>query len=250
MSAPSSVFNDGVLTQWLTANRGINFAHGVHAQWAGPTDLSAIFYLTGSTSHINVEDMNVWVPSTAGGDHYVPMVFAMTVGQTSNQSVTSSTPLMKPYFETPNNLTFSGITLDGTYFGFQGSAQTCKISNVVSYRYGDLQRCRWRECRWIANWFAPPHLFYFNYNPTQDASLYNSNIVIEKVVDYGERTGIPRDTTVATVTLSSWEIIMALSPITHHFARTGLWMCLSSSELTLTNITASYDSSFLMKPTR
>jgi hypothetical protein len=244
-SAPSSVFNDWVLTQWLTANRGINFARGVHAQWAGPTDLSAIFYLTGSTSHIDVEDMNVWVPSTAGGDHYVPMVFALTVGQTSDQSVTSSTPLMKPYFETPNNLTFSGITLDGTYFGFQGSAQNMQISNVVSYRYGDLQDADGGNVGGIANWFAPPHLFYFNYNPTQDASLYNNNIVIEKVMDYGERTGIPRDTTSGNCySLKLGDNHGTVSNYTS-LRPDGFMDVLSSSELTLTNITASYDSSFL-----
>jgi hypothetical protein len=104
--------------------------------------------------------MSVWVPKTAGADRYAPEVFALITGQTSNQTVTSSTPLMQPYYAIPRNLSFSGMTLDGTYMCFQGSAQNLKITNVVSYRYGDLQDASGGNVGGIDDWFAPPHLFY------------------------------------------------------------------------------------------
>lgn len=243
--APGSVFNDGILTPWMTTNRGIHFAHGVNAQWSGPCDISTLFYLTGGTSNIDVEDMNVWVPKNAGGDHYVPMVFALTVGQTGDQNVTTSTPVMQPYYATPSNLNFSGITLDGTYFGFQGSAQNMKISDVVSYRYGDLQDVNGGNVGGINDWFAPPHLFYLNYNPSADPSLYNENIVIENVVDYGERTGVPRDT--ASGNCYSLKLGDNHGSVSNYvsFRPDGFMDVLWSTDLTLTNITASYDSSFL-----
>lgn len=243
--APGSVFNDGILAPWLKANRGINFAHGVSARWSGPGDISAIFYLIGDTSDIDVEDMNVWVPPNAGGDHYVPMVFALLPGQTGDQNVTTSTPVMQPYYAIPSNITFSGITLDGTYFGFQGAAQNIKISDVVSYRYGDLQDANGKNVGGINDWFAPPHLFYFNYNPSADPSLYSDNIVIENVVDYGERTGLPRDT--ASGNCYSLKLGDNHGSVSNYasFRPDGFMDVLWSSDLTLTNITASYDSSFL-----
>lgn len=243
--APGSVFNDRILAPWLTANRGIHFGHGVSAQWSGPGDISAIFYLTGDTSNIDVEDMNVWVPKTAGVDHYVPMVFALTGGQTSDQNVTVNTPDMRPYYATPHDLTFSGITLDGTYFGFQGSARNMKISNIVSYRYGDLQDASGGNVAGINEWFPPPHLFYLNYSPAADASLFNENIVIENVVDYGERTGVPRS--LASGNCYSLKLDDNHGSVSNYvsFRPDGFMDVLSSTDLTLTNITASYDSSFL-----
>jgi hypothetical protein len=99
--APSTYFSDTVLTRWLEANRNINFTRPMRAVWSGATDDSTIFYLTGSTSDIDVEDMSVWVPKTAGADRYAPEVFALITGQTSNQTVTSSTPLMRHIMRYP-----------------------------------------------------------------------------------------------------------------------------------------------------
>ena len=243
--APGVVFNDIFLTAWMTANRGINFAWGVRAKWAGFTDDSAIFYLTGSTSDVDVEDMNLWVPKNAGGDHYIPMAFALTPATTNNQNVTPDTPLKMPYYAIPSNLKFSGITIDGSYYGFQGSAQNVDISNVVSYRYGDLQDATGSNVGGINDWLAPPHLFYLNFDPSGDPSLFNENIVIENVVDYGERTGLPRTTSSGNCySLKLGEYHGSVNNYVS-FRPDGFMDVLWSTDLTLSNITASYDSSFL-----
>ena len=243
--APSTYFSDTVLTRWLEANRNINFTWPMRAVWSGATDDSTIFYLTGSTSDIDVEDMSVWVPKTAGADRYAPEVFALITGQTSNQTVTSSTPLMQPYYAIPRNLSFSGMTLDGTYMGFQGSAQNLKITNVVSYRYGDLQDASGGNVGGIDDWFAPPHLFYLNYNPNGDPSLFNNNIQISDVLDYGQRVGNPRDFNSGNC--YSLKLGAYGGSVSNYvsFWPDGFMDVLWSTGLTLSNITASYDSSFL-----
>jgi len=242
---PSTYFNDVLLTQWLASHRNVTFTWPSRAKWAGSADDSAIFYLTGNTSDIDVENMHVWVPKSASGDHYIPMVFAFTPTQASDQTVTIDTPLMQPYYAVPSNLTFSGITLDGTYFGFQGSAQNMSISNVVSYRYGDLQDANGGNVGGIGDWFAPPHLFYLNYDPNGDPSLFNQNITIKNVIDYGERVGAPRDTTSGNCySLKLGSIHGAVSNYAS-FRPDGLMDVLPSTDLTLSDLTASYDSSFL-----
>jgi hypothetical protein len=243
--APSVVFNDKYLTDWMTANRGITFAWGVRARWAGFTDDSAIFYLTGSTSNVKVEDMNLWVPKDAGGDHYIPMAFALTAAETSDQDVTPDTPVKMPYYTIPSNLNFSGITIDGSYYAFQGSAQNMHVSNVVAYRYGDLQDANGDNVGGINDWFAPPHLFYLNYDPSNDPSLFSSGIVIDNVVDYGERTGKPRSASSGNCySLKLGEYHGSVSNYVS-FRPDGFMDVLWSTDLTLSNITASYDSSFL-----
>jgi hypothetical protein len=238
---PSTVFNNTVLTPWLSKNRAINFTGSSAASWAGTTDSTAIFLFTGNTSNVDVEDMNVWVPKSAGVDHFVPMFVAMTALQTPEQTVTPNTPHMAPYFAIPHDLVFSGITLDGTYMGFQGSAQNLLISNVVSLRYGDVIN----DGGLGGYWFAPPHLFYLNYNTSGDPSLYNQDIVIENVVDYGERIGTPRDITSGNC--YSLKLGTIHGAVTNYmsFRPDGFMDVLPSTDLTLAKITASYDSSFL-----
>jgi len=242
---PAATFSGMVLTHWLTANRDIKFIGQARAAWPGFVSACAIFYLAGSTSNIDVEEMNVWVPQNAGGDHYVPMVFTMQVLQTANQTVTTDVPLKSPYYAMPSNLTFSGITLDGTYMGWQGNAADMRISNVVSYRYGDLQDAHGENVGGNDDWFAPPHLFYLNYLPNGDPSLFNRNIVIENVVDYGQRVGNPRDTNSGNC--YSLKLGAYNGSVSNYvsFRPDGFMDVLWSTGLTLTNITASYDSSFL-----
>ena len=242
---PAATFSGILLTHWLTENRGINFIGQARAGWAGFVAACAIFYIAGSSSDIDVEDMNVWVPQNAGADHYVPMVFTMQGLQTGNQTVTTDMPLKSPYYVVPNNLTFSGITLDGTYMGWLGNVTNMRVSNVVSYRYGDLQDANDENVGGIGEWWAPPHLFYLTYSPNGDPSLFNRNITIENVVDYGQRVGIPRDTTSGNCYSLKLGVYGGVVSNYVSFRPDGFMDVLWSTDLALTNITASYDSSFL-----
>jgi len=242
---PSTVFTNTVLTPWLSRNRAIEFSGSARARWTGTTGSTAMFLLAGSTSNIDVEDMNVRVPQDAGADHFVPMFVQMMALQTPDQTVTSNTSFTQPYYAIPSNLVFSGITLDGTYFGFQGSARNVLISDVVSLRYGDLQDANGGTVGGIGDWFAPPHLFYFNFNPNGDPAFDNDNIVIKNVVDFGERVGAPRDT--ASGNCYSLKLGVLHGSVTNYmsFRPDGFMDVLPSTDLTLAKIVASYDSSFL-----
>lgn len=243
-NGPSMVFNDETLKQWLTDNRGIKFDWGNPA-WAGPTDMSSIFMISGSSSDIDVESMKAWVPKNAGVDHFIPMLFASIGSQASNQEYTFWTPIQAPFWAVPSNLTFSGISLDGAYFGFQGAANGMKISNVVSYRYGDLQDASGSNVGGVNLWFSPPHLFYFNYDPNEDPALANQDITIENVMDYGQRVGAPRVTSSGNCYSLKLGAIHGNVSNYISFRPDGFMDVLPSTGLTVSGTISSYDSSLL-----
>ena len=193
---PAGIFNDVQLTPWMTSDRGVVFvqdAGHVGALWASPTNTSAMFYIAGSSSNITVTDMSLFVPQDAGGARFIPMCFSMTPDYTRNQAVNALTPLQAPYFAIPSNLTFTNIDLDGTYMGWQGDVSNLTVTNVQSHRYGDLQDPDGGTVGGVGKWFAPPHLFYLDYGIDGDPSLFAYNTQIANVMDYGVRVGVARD---------------------------------------------------------
>lgn len=249
LAPPSGAFNDQTLTAWLNTNRGIRFA-GTSSFWTGPADASAIFYFKGDTSNINISNMKLSVPSSAGADAFLPMAFSFNPGQSSRQVVEQGTPMMAPYFAVPNNLTFAGIDIDGSYFGWHGTAQNVHISNVNSYHYADLQDNAGAHVGGMDKWFSPPHLFYFNYQAAWDSSLYNKNITIGNVVDHGERVGVARDlgeNDTASGCALSLKLGANNSSVSDYTSLRpdGFMDVLPSTNLKISNVVASYDSSFV-----
>lgn len=244
-SNPAWTFNINRFENWLIENRNITFAANMQPYFPGNSDESAIFFIAGNSSGVYVEDMNVWVPQSAGSDHFVPMVFALAVLETPDHSVTRDTPFGLPYFSIPSNLSFSGLRFDGTYFGFQGSAQNVLIHDVVSLRYSDLQDANGGNIGGKGLWFAPPHLFYLNYNTNGDPSLFNENIVIKDVLDYGQRSGNTRTTSSGNCYSLKLGTIHGTVSNYMSFRPDGFMDVLPSTDLTLTKVAASYDSSFL-----
>jgi len=244
---PAGAFNDLRITPWLTANRAITFDRNqgnVSSIWADPTNTSALFFIIGDTFNVTVTGMRVSVPATAGGDKFVPMVFSLTKNYKSNQTVSGKTPITSQYVAIPHNLTFSNITFDGTYMGWQGNASDAVFENIQSHRYGDLQDANGENVGGVDNWFAPPHLFYLNYIDNGDPALFNRNIQIKNVVDDGPRIGKARDfTSGAALSLK----LGCFSCSVDNYTSTrpdGFMDVLSSNGLTMSNITATYDSAF------
>ncbi|MGO9991475.1 MAG: hypothetical protein ACLPTF_03040 [Steroidobacteraceae bacterium] len=192
---PSHAFNDIVLTNWLAANRGITFneAQGtVKSIWVGGVNAAAVFFITGDSHDLTISGMNLYVPSTAGGNDFMPMAFSTSANWNSNQTVTAKTPATSQYAAVPQWITFSGIELDGTLMGWQGNLQDSTIENVTSRRYGDLQDADGGTVGGIGKWFPPPHLVYL-INYASGVGLDNNNIHISNVNDQGYRTGVARD---------------------------------------------------------
>jgi hypothetical protein len=250
---PGNAFNDLRLTPWLTTNRAIVFDKSqgnVAARWSGTTNACAMFYLTGSVTGLSVTGMQVSVPTTAGGNQFVPVVFSMSPNYKSNQTVNLKTPTTGQYFAVPQNLTFSNVAFDGTYMGFVGGVQNAVFSNIQSQRYGDLQDANGQNVGGIGKWFAPPHLFYLNYAYTGDPALFNKNIQITNVVDAGVRIGKARDLggidTISGNALSLKIGCISCSVDTYTSARPdGFIDVLASNGLTISNVTATYNSAFL-----
>jgi hypothetical protein len=247
-----NAFNDVRLTQWLAANRAIVFDNSqgsVHAQWSGETNACAVFYITGDATNVNVTGMHLYVPANAGGERFIPVAFAVGTNFRRNQTVTANMPLTAQNFAIPQNLTFSNITLDGTYMGWVGGLKNSVFENIQSNRYGDQQDAAGNNVGGVGKWFAPPHLFYFNYQVDVDPALFNSNIQIRQVVDNGLRVGKARDAG-GKDTISGYANSLKLGCVDcsvdgyQSYRPDGFMDVLTSDGLTVSNATATYDSAF------
>jgi hypothetical protein len=250
---PANAFNDMRLSSWLAANRGIVFDKSqgsVNSAWTGTTNFCAVFFITGDSSNIRMTGMRMYVPAAAGGERFIPVAFSLGLNFRSNQTVSAKTPMTGQYYSVPHDLTFSDIALDGTYMGWVGGLQKVEFENIQSQRYGDLQDASGGTVGGVQKWFAPPHLFYFNYSPTGDPGLFTKNIEIKNVVDNGVRIGKARDAG-GTDTLSGYALSLKIGCVNcrvdnYKSARPdGFLDVLASDGLTITNATATYDSSFI-----
>jgi hypothetical protein len=246
---PSTQFSDDALTSWLRTHRNINL--GQPGPWMGLTNTAAIFYIVGTSRNIEVRDLKLFVPPNAKGSQFIPMAFSMTGTWKSNQTavILKKTPITAEQFGVPNNLTFSDIDLDGYYMGWQGSVQNGVFEHIRAHRYGDLQDDEGGNTGGVGKWFAPPHLFYLNYGLNQPG-LENRNIRISDVIDYGNRVGVARDRGGAdpgSGFANSLKLGAFDSEVDGYksYRPDGLFDLLSSTNLKISNVDATYDSSFL-----
>jgi hypothetical protein len=250
---PAGAFNDLVLTPWMTANRSVTFDENqgwVKSIWVGGVNPAAVFFITGDSSNVVFTGLNLYVPATAGGNHFMPMAFSFSPNWKSNQAVNGKTPHTVQYAMVPHQLTFSGIDLDGTLMGWQGNVRDVMFENITSHRYGDLQDANGGTTGGIGKWFPPPHLFYLNYVYTGDPGLFNTNIHISNVLDEGPRLGVARDKG-GNDSVSGYALSLKLgctecSVDTYTSNRPdGFMDVLPSDGLTVSNVNATFDSVFI-----
>ena len=250
---PAAAFNDTHITSWLANNRGIKFDQTlghVTSVWVGPTNTSSLFFISGDVARLRVTGMRLHVPADAGAEHFIPMAFSFGHNYKSRQAITSTTPHSAQFAAIPHDLTFSNIDLDGTYMGFQGNLQDATFEHIRSHRYADLQDAQGGSVGGVGKWFAPPHLFYFNYAKDGDPALFNRNITIRDVIDSGPRLGKARDAG-AGDTISGNALSLKVGGVNvvvdgyQSNRPDGFLDVLTSDGLTISNAQASYDSSFL-----
>jgi hypothetical protein len=244
-----SAWNDLELTPWLAKNRAIDFK-GVRASWSGTTNICAVFFVTGDTSKVTITGLNVHVPPNVGPDHFVPVVFEFSTNIKSNASVTPSSSRSAQYVGVPHDITFSNITFDGTLMGWVGNVQDVTFDHIRSHRYADLQGTDGGNPGGLGKWFAPPHLFYLGYPSNEDPLLYNRNIKIHDVVDDGPRVGTARDkggSDTSSGNALSLKIGCYQCSVDGYTSNRpdGFLDVLPSHGLTISNVNATYDSSFL-----
>lgn len=247
-----NAFNDLTLTPWLAEHRGIGFDRhqGLNAKWPGLTNPCAVFFLTGDTFNVSISALNLHVPPGSGVDRLTPVAFAMTPNYKSSQTIRRDMPFTGDFYALPHHLTFSNITLDGTYMGWVGNAHNVTVDGVHSYRYGDLEEANGSNTGGVGKWFAPPHLFYWSDSFTSDGSLFNNHITISNVVDHGIRLGSARDKG-GTDTISGYALSLKLmchvcSVNNYVSDRPDGFMDVGTSEyVTVSNASATYDSEFL-----
>lgn len=250
---PASAFNDTHITSWLASNRGVSFDQSlghIASVWVGPTNTSSLFFISGDVARLRVTGMRLHVPAAAGAEHFIPMAFSFSHNYKSRQAITSTTPHTAQFAAIPHDLTFSNIDLDGTYMGFQGNLQDAVFEHIRSHRYADLQDAQGGSVGGVGKWFAPPHLFYLNYAKDGDPALFNRNITIRDVIDSGPRLGKARDGG-AGDTISGNALSLKVGGVNvvvdgyQSNRPDGFLDVLTSDGLTVSNVQASYDSSFL-----
>jgi hypothetical protein len=250
---PAAVFNDQVLTRWLAANRGVKFDNTqgwIKSIWIGAADISAVFFITGDSSEVDFKGLRMTVPPGAGGERFIPMAVAFSPNWKSNEAVNGKTPHSTPFADIPSKVSFTNVYFDGTLMGWQGNVRDAVFDNVQSHRYGDLQDAGNGNSGGIGKWFPPPHLFYLNYADQGDPGLFNSNIRISNVTDSGPRVGVARDKG-GSDSVSGYANSLKLGCVhcsVDHYATNrpdGFMDVLPSEDLTVSNVTATFDSGFL-----
>ena len=250
---PAAAFNDNRLTMWLAKNRGINFDRSqghVTSVWVGPTNTSSVFFITGDVSKVRVIGMKLHAAADAGAERFIPMAFSLSQNFRSHQTVTARMPMTSQFVAIPHDLEFSNIDLDGTYMGWQGNVQNASFEHIRSHRYADLQDKDNGEVGGVGKWFAPPHLFYLNYAKDGDPGLFNKDVSIRDVIDSGPRLGEARDKG-GSDSISGYALSLKIGGVNvvvdgyQSNRPDGFLDVLASDGLTISNATASYDSSFL-----
>ncbi len=252
ITQPAGAFNDVVLTAWLSNNRKVTFdgTQGwVKSIWVGGVNPAAVFFITGDTSNVVFTGLSLTVPATAPGNNFLPMAVSFSPNWNSNQTVNGKTPHTVAYATVPHGITFSGVTLDGTLMGFQGNVRDAVFQNLTSHRYADLMDANGGTTGGLNKWFPPPHLFYLNYVYDGDPGLFNSNIQISNVQDLGPRLGVARDTAASSGSgyLASLKLGCIDCSVDGYTSNRldGFMDVLPSQNMTVTNVTATFDSSFI-----
>ncbi len=243
-TAVGGEFNNAILTPWMAKNRRVVMSNG-HDLWSGTTNSTAIFFLTGDDSGIEVRDMAVSTADAAHPAHYVPMVFSFTTGFYSGTSTPKASGPAMDRPAVPHDLVFDHIDLDGTLMGFQGTMRDATFSHIRSHHYADLQGDDGNMPGGEGKWFAPPHLFYI----VGSGPVQPQHIRISDVVDDGLRVGRPRDT--QTDKGSGYALSLKIGGndvvvdgyVSHR--PDGFLDVLASNGLTVRNAEATYDSHFL-----
>ncbi len=250
---PAGAFNNFGITPYLASNRRVTFDKsdgGVTGIWKGGLIPMAVFLLTGDTTKVAITGMRLYAPKNAGVDKFIPVAFSLSPNFKSNQSVSRKTPITAQYVGVPHGLTFSNIELDGTYMGWLGNTRDTTFENIRSHRYGDLEDAGGTQNGGVKKWFAPPHLFYLNYDFDGDPELANTHIKIMDVVDDGPRVGTARDKGGGD-TLSGYALSLKIGcndcSVTNYksYRPDGFLDVLPSNGLTFSNVEVTYDSAFL-----
>jgi hypothetical protein len=250
----SGVFNDDILSGWLTANRGVEFAdgptHGIWSNWQGSVNTGAIFYLVGSASNVSFTGLNLHSADTSDPSKYIPFGFTFGKNFKSNQRVTVDTPKdtdtsASKYFDCPRNISFDGVTLDGIIMGFQGNTIGSSFSNVKIEHVSDLQDASGNNVGGEGRNFPPPHAFYLNYAYAGDPALFNSGLSLRNINEVGPRMGKVRPGGggyADSLKLGCYNCTVDGYTTNR---KDGFMDVLNSENLTVSNVVATFDSSFV-----
>ena len=250
----SGHFNDEILSSWLTKNRGVIFAdgptHGIWANWLGSVNVSSIFFIIGDTTNVTITGLDLHSADTSDPSKYVPFGFMFGANFKSNQTITTASPKAtdtnaSQVFAVPTALKLEGITLDGIIMGFQGNTIGSTFNDITAKHISDLQDANGNNVGGVGQSFPPPHLFYLNYQYEGDPALFNSKILITNVNEVGPRLGNVRPGAGGYADSLKLGCMQCSVDGYKTNRKDGFMDVLDSDGLSVSNVVASYDSSFV-----
>ena len=266
-ASPAGAFNDSVLTPWLAAHRNLEFqgrGRDGKSPWSGPTNFSALFFLLGSTSDISFQHFKIFTSTATKGSNFIPVVVSAQPGYKSGQRVADSMSASPNALAVPSNIRFEDIDLDGYYMGWVGTFVDASFEHIRAHRYGDLEDDQGDRVGGVGKWFAPPHLFYIAASvhkyigseppgravSFREDKFISQRIRIQDVIDFGNRVGRARDrgdSDSLSGYANSLKIGASDSIVRDYqsFRPDGLIDLLASDNLVISNVRATYDSSFV-----
>lgn len=204
----NAAWNNTTLTQYLHANNGNTFTGGATAQWPGPTNTSALIYISGNVTNVNFVGNCSATAVFATADRFIPCLFSLNTDWLPG-NIPSGLPINASTTAQPSNISFDGFTVDGVNMAWVGTGANLKLRNITRFRYSDLEDSAGNNQGGIGTvsgrpgnlatdlWAAPPHLFYLQSgNPSFPCSYDYLNILDEGIYttnnpNYGSRrTGL------------------------------------------------------------
>lgn len=187
------------LTNYLINNFGNSFTNGGRWNETAPTDICAIFNISGDCQRVRFPGLRVSVPDGVTASRFIPAVFALSPQWLPNTVVDITSVISGATAIAPAEIEVTQARFDGTLFGFIGGAVNgLYIKDLESVRYADLQNDSGGQVGGDSDWFPPPHLMYLDPWSSTFAPISGE---VQDVFDKGIYVGNPVRRAVSSGTL-------------------------------------------------
>jgi hypothetical protein len=156
----TQAFNNSTLLNYMVANNANTFGSGSTPVWPGPTNVSAINYITGPATRLRWEGLTrMYVPDGVNASNFIPCAFSIT--KNWNHGVaTAGISVSNTNCSLPTEILIEDLIIDGCYMGIVGGGRNVQINKYRSVRYSDIQTTAGGTVGGVSTWFAPPHALY------------------------------------------------------------------------------------------
>lgn len=175
----SALWNDGPARAYLAARAINTFAVSYGGTFfTGNTNTAALISVRGAST-VSFQGGKIYVDDDVPASSFAPVAMAIDPCYAPGLA-NAAAALVVP------NVSVKDFLLDGALMGFVGGGNQVSFENVTRRRYSDLQDAAGGNLGGVGTWFAPPHFFYLQGNPTNPMTA-----TLKNIVDDGQYVGNP-----------------------------------------------------------